>query len=261
MSRDAGSSSKSALSSELVAVRRAELAPTEAAYLAVATRVIDTVLGVTLVVSRPVVGLAHRVVPLTAPVVRVIARPPLVPKSLQPASVLARVRGVGAAARNGATANLDRTVRAQATPLALAALDRIDVTDVVLEGVDLHAIVDAALDSMDLTETVLSRVDLDRIVTAALDGLDLTALVNERVDLAALADQVIDDVDLPEIIRESSTGIASDAIRGARMGAIAGDDLVAKWVDRIMLRRRARRTDAPGEPESPLEKPPAGVDE
>jgi len=129
-------------------------------------------------------------------------------------------------------------------------LDRLDLTAVVVDRVDLGRVVDAALDSVDLTGVVVDRVDLVRVVNVVLDRLDLTALVRERVDLAALADEVIDEVDLPDIIRDSSTGVATDVVEGARMGAIAGDDLVAKWVDRVMLRRRARKTDAPGDPES-----------
>jgi hypothetical protein len=106
------------------------------------------------------------------------------------------------------------------------------------------------LDTMDLTELVLDRVDLHRIVTAALDSLDLTALVRDRVDLATLADEVVDEIDLPDIIRESSSGVAGEVVDGARLSAVAGDELINKWIDRFLQRRKARRTQAPGDLEA-----------
>jgi hypothetical protein len=129
-------------------------------------------------------------------------------------------------------------------------LDRIDLTSLVLSRVDLERLVGAVLDTMDLTELVLDRVDLHRIVTAALDSLDLTALVRDRVDLASLADEVVDEIDLPDIIRESSSGVAGEVVDGARLSAVAGDELINKWIDRFLQRRKARRTRAPGDLEA-----------
>lgn len=211
------------------------------------TQAMDTTLGVVVVVSKPLIAVGQWLEPVVMPLLHAAAHPPLVPAGLSPAAMLARLRRAGTMARNELVNGVDTEVRTRATPLAKAVLERVDTTAIVLEAVDLKAIVTAALDSIDLTDTVVSRVDLERVVTAALDAMDLTALVRDRVDLAALADEVIEDVDLPEIIRESSTGVASDVVRGARMGAIAGDDIVAKWVDRVLLRRRARRTDVPHE--------------
>ncbi len=208
---------------------------------------VDTALGVVVVASKPLIAVGQWLEPVVMPLLHAAAHPPLVPAGLSPAAMLARLRRAGTTARNELINGVDTEVRTRATPLAKAILERVDTTAIVLDAVDLNAIVTAALDSMDLTDTVVSRVDLERVVTAALDSMDLTALVRDRIDLAALADEVIEDVDLPEIIRESSTGVASDVVRGARMGAIAGDDIVAKWVDRVLLRRKARRTDVPRE--------------
>ena len=126
-----------------------------------------------------------------------------------------------------------------------AALDELDLTEVVLTRVSLGQVVAAALDAIDLTEVVLARVDLGQVVNAALDSVDLTEIVRTRVDLPGLADQVIDEVDLPEIIRESSTGVATDVVNGARMGAIDVDDRISRLVDRLLLRRRERDITAP----------------
>lgn len=151
--------------------------------------------------------------------------------------------------------------------IVVQALDRLDLTEIVLQRVDLRRVVEAALDSIDITEIVLQRVDLQRVVDAALDELDLTALVQERVDIDALvatvdmnavidqlpiidiAEYVIEMVDLPAIIRQSTGGVATDAIDAARMRSYATDLAIARIVDRV-LPRRGRNLQAPGDPES-----------
>ncbi|MEZ5115577.1 MAG: hypothetical protein R2737_04835 [Candidatus Nanopelagicales bacterium] len=148
------------------------------------------------------------------------------------------------------------------------ALDRLDLTEVVLGRVDLQRVVVAVLDRLDLTDLVLTRVDLERVVTAVLDGMDLTQLVQSRVDIDALAatidldaiidrldliglaDYIIDEIDLPAIIQQSTGSVASEAVRGVRMQTIDADRKASSVVDRLLLRRKGRRTDAPGDPES-----------
>ena len=272
-------------SRDLVPLERSEPTTIEDAVLVETLGVVDTVVGAAMVATKPVVVLAQRLLPLSAPIARVVANPPLVPSSLTLGALLRHLREVGTGGRIDVVEGLDAVLRRRASALLIAALERVNITEVVLATVDLPRVVDAALDSVDLTAVVVDRVDLGRVVDAALDSvdltgvvvdrvdlvrvvnvvldrLDLTALVRERVDLAALADEVIDEVDLPDIIRDSSTGVATDVVEGARMSAIAGDDLVAKWVDRVMLRRRARKTDAPGDPESAqdLDEPEAKPD-
>lgn len=167
--------------------------------------------------------------------------------------------------------------------IVMQALQRLDLTEIVVQRVDLKRVVEAALDSIDLTELVLQRVDLAPIVDAALDQLDLTALVAERVDIDALvatvdmdaiidrlpivdiAEYVIEMVDLPAIIRQSTGGVASDAIDAVRMRSYATDVAVARIVDRV-LPRRGRDLEAPGDPESlgartpQADSPPRGAD-
>jgi hypothetical protein len=112
-----------------------------------------------------------------------------------------------------------------------AVVDRVDL-DSAAAGLDVDAVaaridVDAVLDRIDLTAIVLDRVDLGALVDAVL----------ARVDLAALAVDVIDAVDLPEIIRESTGALSSDAVRGARLQGIAADEAVGRLRDRLLLRR------------------------
>jgi hypothetical protein len=87
-----------------------------------------------------------------------------------------------------------------------AVLDRVDLTDVVVYRVDLDRVVqeldiDALLDRLDLTDVVVHRVDLDRIVReldidAVLDRLDLTGLVVDRVDL----DRIVRELDIDALL-------------------------------------------------------------
>ncbi|MGA8044835.1 MAG: hypothetical protein WCA30_01075 [Dermatophilaceae bacterium] len=115
-------------------------------------------------------------------------------------------------------------------------LDRIDMENVI-ERIDM----DVVLDRIDLTRIVLERVDLDAVVTAIL----------AHIDLVGLAGEVIEGVDLPEIIRESTGSMASDTVQGARMQGIVADEAVSRAVDRLLLRRRHRATQAPGGPGRP----------
>src|SRR6185312_10686119 len=160
--------------------------------------------------------------------------------------------------------------------LAAAVLDRLDLTELVIQRVDLdrvaqHLDVEAVLDRLDLTELVIRRVDLDRVaqgldVEAVLDRLDLTELVVSRVhldriaraldieaiagrldlnalaariDLIGLAEQVVVGIDLPQLIRDSTGSVASEGVAGVRMGGMEADQALAHFVDRV-LRRRPR---------------------
>ncbi len=216
---------------------------------------VDVALGAAVTVARPVVAVAFVAGRAVEPFVRgawsLAARPPLVPAEWTPAAFANRLADRGRTLRFAAGADateltgqtLDLVVPTVVEPV----LDRIDLTSLVIARVDLERLVGAVFDTMDLTELVLDRVDLHRVVTAALDSLDLTALVRERVDLASLAEEVVDEIDLPDIIRESSSGVAGEVVDGARLSAVAGDELVNKWIDRFLQRRKARRTQAPGE--------------
>jgi hypothetical protein len=149
-----------------------------------------------------------------------------------------------------------------------AIVDRMDI-DAILHQVDIDGIVrqvdiDAIARQVDI-DAIVSQVDIDAIakridVDAIVERIDLDAIVSRvdvdaivrRLDLVALAEEVVNGIDLPEIIRESTGSMTSDVVRDARMQSIDADVAIARVVDRIIRRRRARRTDAPGEPESAL---------
>jgi hypothetical protein len=140
-----------------------------------------------------------------------------------------------------------------------AVVARVDV-DAVLARLDLDAIaakldldelvgrvdVDRVADRLDL-DRVVDRVDLDRIaeridVDRIAARLDLDPLI-DRADLLGLARYVIEGIDLVALIRTSSETIGAEAVRGVRASSADADQAVERIVDRLLLRRRARRTE------------------
>jgi hypothetical protein len=215
---------------------------------------LDVALGATAAVARPVVGAAVTVGRAAAPTVRsawaLVLRPPLVPEAWTAGALLDRLGDQGRRLRYAAGEDLTvaagRTLDVVTPSVLEPVLDRVDITGIVLERVDLERIVAAVLDRMDLTQVVLDRVDLKTVVESAIDSIDLNDIVRTHVDLADIAEEVIDEIDLPEIIRESSTGVAAEVVDVTRMSAVSGDELVSRWVDRVLLRRAKRRTEVPG---------------
>jgi hypothetical protein len=74
--------------------------------------------------------------------------------------------------------------------------ERLDLTAIVLERVDLDALVKVVLDRVDI-DAVARRLDVEAVV----ERLDLTAIVLERVDLDALVKVVLDRVDINGVAR------------------------------------------------------------
>ncbi|AVP70060.1 hypothetical protein [Prescottella equi] len=104
-------------------------------------------------------------------------------------------------------------------------LDRVDV-DAVAARVDIERIVDR----VDVN-AIAAKVDVDRIAAS----VDVDAVIG-RVDLVGLSNEVIEGVDLPRIIRESTSTMSTEAVRGARSQGMAADDAVAGFVGRLFGR-------------------------
>jgi hypothetical protein len=174
----------------------------------------------------------------------VVARP-VPPQPALPSGLMGVVLGPVLVARGvvagAAGAALDRVVPA----VVDAVLARIDLTELVVSRVDLNRVVNDALDSLDLTQLVLDRVDIDAIVARA----DIEAVI-DRVPIIPLANYVIEEIDLPQIIRESTGGVATDAVNSIRVQSVGADQIVSRMADKFLLRRRQRKVDAPGDPES-----------
>jgi uncharacterized protein YjbI with pentapeptide repeats len=167
---------------------------------------VDLVLGASALSVALATTAARRMGSVARPVVRLAARAaPGVPPRFQPERLLSSVTSRGASRRAALGADLSRVLDAVVPWAADQALRRLRLTDVVLEHVDLDAVVaavdvEAVLDRVDLTAVVLQRVDLDALVTAVLDRVDLTAVVLQRVDLDALVTAVLDRVDLTAVV-------------------------------------------------------------
>lgn len=176
------------------------------------------------------------------PFVRLALRPPLLTRDLAPEAVLRRLTRTGARVRVETGVEVEEVSRRLVPAVAGAVLARIDLTELVLANVDLVRVVEAVLDRIDLTDLVLQRVDLERVV-AAVDVDEVAA----RLDLVGIANYLVDEIDLSEIIRVSTGSVATEAVRGVRMQTIDADGQVQRVVDRVLLRRRARRTQGPHE--------------
>jgi hypothetical protein len=236
-----------------------------------APALLDAAIGVTAITAETAARAGSAVTHALAPVARVAANPPLVPGRFAPGRVWQSIIERGRLERALSTEQLDAAVNAAAPALVPAildevldqvdltslvvqrvdlnrvvtsALDSLDLTEIVLTRVDLERIINTALESLDLTEVVLTRVDLERIINTALDSLDLTEVVLTRVDLVRIAEDVIEAIDLPGIIRESTGGVATEAVRGVRMQSIEVDEAVQGFVDRMLRRRHERDSEA-----------------
>ena len=107
------------------------------------------------------------------------------------------------------------------------------VANAIVDRIDLKPIVERAIGEVNLTEIVLENVDVDAIVAQA----KLEPII-DRLPLTDLAEYVVDQIDLPAIIRSSTGGIAVDALSAARVASMTGDALVSRLSDAILLKRR-----------------------
>jgi hypothetical protein len=246
---------------------------------------VDAALGAAALATSAAVSMTRLLARAAAPVGRLVVHPPLLNERLHPARVVEALAGRGHLARTSAGADLNRIIAAVVPPVMDEVLDSLDLTALVRERVNIDALVStmdiaAIIDRMDIDailrqvdidgivrqldiDAIVSEVDIDAIakridVDAIVERIDIDTIINRvdvdaivrRLDLVGLAEEVVNGIDLPEIIRQSTGAMASDVVRDARMESIDADVAIARLVDRVIRRRRARRTDAPGEPES-----------
>ena len=157
-------------------------------------------------------GPARAIARVIRPAIEVSLRPRGVPAPLQAGTWVRAVGRAGAGQRAAVARGLSRSL------------------DVVVP-----AVLDTVLDRVDLTSVVIQRVDLETVAGAVLSDLDLVGV----------AEDVIDGVDLPGIIRESTGSMASETVSGARMQGISADEAVGRAVDRLLHRSRPRSVRGP----------------
>jgi hypothetical protein len=208
---------------------------------------------------------------VTSPVTRLVWRPPLLPVRYHPATVVAGLARTGGAEREELRRRAEVLLDAWVPVIVAMVVDRLDLTRLVEENVDLDEIVstvdldaavarvdlDAAVRRVDLDaavalvdiEAVIDRVDLDAVaakldVDAVVARADLDAVI-DRIDIIGIIEEVLDVIDLPGIIRDSTGSMASETVRGVRMTGVSADDALARVVDRALFRRR-RSHELPG---------------
>jgi hypothetical protein len=233
--------------------------------------VVDVAISAGLTAAGMVARSATTAYRLVQPFATLVLQPPVLPERYWPQRGIDQLADRGERARRQgvrqAWALLDDIV-----PFVVdAILDRIDLTQIVIDRVKVTRIVDEVdiagivghLDFDSIIESVpidhilelvdingvVARVNLDQImarvdVNAVVSTVDIQAIIS-RVDLGSIANQVIDEVDLPEIIWESSGGMASETVVGVRMQGRAADERINRIVDRVLRRRRDRKTAAP----------------
>lgn len=94
--------------------------------------------------------------------------------------------------------------------------------------------------SVDPVKAIIATVAA-QVVDLVLDELDLNAVVRERIDLIGLADEVIDGVDLQAIIRQSTATVTENVMSDVRTQGERADDMVSGFVDRLLGRARAEQ--------------------
>jgi len=85
---------------------------------------------------------------------------------------------------------------------------------------------------------------LNQVVIGVVDMLDMEQLIDHvpidkivaRVDVPG----IVNEVDLGDIVRESTTGLAGETIDGIRVQVMGIDLFVARIIDRVLFRKRAR---------------------
>ncbi len=116
-----------------------------------------------------------------------------------------------------------------------AVMEQLDVTDLVLEHVDIQRIAETVdinplVDRLDM-EALTDRIDIDALVAR----LDIQALIG-RLDIAAIAADVIDQLDIPDLIREVTAETTSESLRNVRLRGVGADRAITKVADRLLRR-------------------------
>ena len=124
-----------------------------------------------------------------------------------------------------------------------AIVSRIDL-DRIVERIDVRAIVervpvDEIVSRLDL-DAIVASVDLDQVVRrvdiqAVADRIDLRALVR-RLDLTAIASEVIDELDLTQLIQDAMGSMTNETVGGIRVESMNADRAISRLRERLLGR-------------------------
>lgn len=91
--------------------------------------------------------------------------------------------------------------------------------------------VNAVVSRVDLTEIVVQHVDVNAIVARA----NIVPIL-DRIPMVEIADYVMAEIDLPSLVRESTGGVADDILDLLRFQAISTDNFISSVVDKVLFR-------------------------
>jgi hypothetical protein len=140
---------------------------------------VDAAIGAAAVATTAALWVVRRFARAAALVGRIVTHPPLLTERLHPARVVEALADRGHAARTSTGADLNQIIAAVVPPVVYEVLDNLDLTELVLERVDI--------------DTLVSAVDVEAIV----DRVDIAAIV-ERLDI----DAIVSNVDIDAIVRK-----------------------------------------------------------
>ncbi len=174
----------------------------------------------------------HRV---TAPLTRMLWRPPLVPTRYHPATFVGDLARNGSVDREELSQQVEALLDVWAPAIVAMIVERLDLTRLVEENVDLDELVatvdlDAAVALVDL-DAAVARVDLDAAVAlvdldAAVARVDIGAVI-DRVDL----DAVVATVDLDAAVARVDIGAVIDRVDLDAIVATVDLDAAVERVD------------------------------
>lgn len=95
--------------------------------------------------------------------------------------------------------------------------------------------VNAVVSRVNLTEIVVQNVDINTIVARA----DINPIL-DRIPMTEIADYVIEEIDLPTLVRESTGGVADDILGILRFQAIETDNFITSVVDKVLFRNKTQ---------------------
>ena len=119
------------------------------------------------------------------------------------------------------------TAAAVFSPAVTALLDRL-----------VPLVANAIIQRLDLTAIIVRQVDLEVVVREVLSRIDIDEVV-DRLPIIEIADYVIEEIDLPRLIRQSTGGVAIDAMDSLRLQSYAADERVSRITNRIFPWRRS----------------------
>jgi hypothetical protein len=127
--------------------------------------------------------------------------------------------------------------REQGSALAAAGRTVGDATMALVTVVMQYLPLNAILAQVDLN-ALMANIDLNSLLA----NVDLNGLL-ANIDLGPVINSALEQIDIGAVMRESTSGVTVEMRDLGRVGAMNGDALVSRIVDRV-LRRREPRQDA-----------------